>query len=573
MRITNLLAILVLNVLVAVSAGAQPAEDDAGGDTGAPAVNVTQAIDRMSQREAALVSAMQGLHPVVETYLQMVRSDEELGTVPASDHYFLGRLYFTDGFQERFYTTKLEKTGWKASMLSPLASANLAKHFFSVQFLPVGFSSMLFPDSRGFDRDRYTFHFLRREFLGDVRCLVFSVEPANQGHGRFEGQIWVEDKEYNLVRFNGIYTHPVRNTYFHMDSWRTNVKPGLWVPTATYVEENGLKPNALKRTVRFKGQTRLWDYDQKPAGRQEEFTDIEVDTNDRVEEETTSAPDFTPVMSLRAWEREAEDNVLDRLEQAGLLAPPGPMDKVLEQIVTNLEVGSGLEIEPDVRCRVLLTSPLESATIGHTIIISRGLIDVVPDESSLALLLSVELGSIARGEQIDTKYSFSDRLDFKDEAIYREFVFKRTTQQEEAADSRALALFNASIYRNKSDSAGLFLRQLQNRANGIPNLVQAHLGNSLVENGSLNRLAALIEAAPALQMSRVDQVAALPLGARIQVNPWDGSVELLQSRQVALLSAREKMPFEVAPVVINLSRNRSTFTSASTSASVVTLMP
>src|SRR5205823_8715402 len=105
-----------------------------------------------------------------------------------------------------------------------------------------------------------------------------------------------------------------------------------------------------------------------------------------------------PVHSQHMWEREAEDNVLDRLERAGVLAPEGEVSKVLQTVVNNMEITNNLNIDPEVRCRVLLTTPLESFTVGHTIVVSRGLLDVMPDEASLAMILSHELGHIALGQ-------------------------------------------------------------------------------------------------------------------------------------------------------------------------------
>ena len=40
----------------------------------------------------------------------------------------------------------------------------------------------------------------------------------------------------------------------------------------------------------------------------------------------------------------------------------------------------------------------------------------------------------------------------------------------------------------------------------------------------------------------------------MKLNPWDNRIELVKSRPISLLSAREKMPFEVTPFVLNLSR-------------------
>src|SRR5207245_8536323 len=108
----------------------------------------------------------------------------------------------------------------------------------------------------------------------------------------------------------------------------------------------------------------------------------------------------------RSWDHQAEDNVTDRLERMGLLAPYGEVDKVLETVVNNLEVTNNLDIQPDVRCRVLMTSTLESFTVGHTIVLRRGLIDVLPDEASLGAILAHALGHVGRGHSIDSKLPF-----------------------------------------------------------------------------------------------------------------------------------------------------------------------
>ena len=78
------------------------------------------------------------------------------------------------------------------------------------------------------------------------------------------------------------------------------------------------------------------------------------------------------------WEQQAEENAVERLQKIGLLAPSGEVDKILATVVNNLLVTNNIDLQSDIRCRVLLTSPLESFTIGHTIVISRGLLDVLP---------------------------------------------------------------------------------------------------------------------------------------------------------------------------------------------------
>src|SRR5437762_11317241 len=117
-------------------------------------------------------------------------------------------------------------------------------------------------------------------------------------------------------------------------------------------------------------------YDIGRHNGQDEFTSMNVEA-DQVKDNENIAEQMSPVLSFRAWERQAEDNILERMEKAGVLAPEGEVDKVLETVVTNLEVTNNLSIEPETRVRVLLTAPLETFSVGHTIVISRGLIDVL----------------------------------------------------------------------------------------------------------------------------------------------------------------------------------------------------
>jgi hypothetical protein len=66
----------------------------------------------------------------------------------------------------------------------------------------------------------------------------------------------------------------------------------------------------------------------------------------------------------------------------------------------------------------------------------------------------------------------------------------------------------------------------------------------------------LTQSAPKLEKGKVEQIAALPLGGRIRVNPWDNSIELIKTKAVGLLSAGEKLQFEVAPIFIYLTRQK-----------------
>jgi hypothetical protein len=87
----------------------------------------------------------------------------------------------------------------------------------------------------------------------------------------------------------------------------------------------------------------------------------------------------------------------------------------------------------------------------------------------------------------------------------------------------------------------------------LPNLLHGRFSNDF-GSSHLVGMPALANSGKSLQMDRVDQIAALPLGSRIVVDPWSDRIEMLKSKPVHLDSASEKMPFEVAPFFPHLKR-------------------
>ncbi len=506
--------------------------------------NLNDVLDRVVQREHLFMAQMRHMHPMVETYLQNLKNDANGNATPVNDQYFLGRLDMSDGPEDVSF---VGQPGFSHRMLAKLTGV------YSLHFLPMGFAQMVLLDS-DFQKKYYNFTFVRREFLGELRCLVIDVQPkAGQKISRFMGRIWVEDQDYNIVRFNGsYYPQPKINFFFHFDSWRLNMRPGAWLPAYVYTEESNLK-TGLSKSLHFKAQTRLWGYDLKGLNKNEEFTQILIDSPQNVNDQSAAAADATPVVAERMWEKQAEENAVDRLQKIGLLAPSGEVDKVLATVVNNLLVTNNIDLQGDIRCRVLLTAPLESFTIGHTIVISRGLLDVLPDEASLAMVLAHELSHIVLGHHFDTKLAFNDKLFFPDEESFQRLDFKRTPADEEAADTKALELLKNSPYKDKLGNAGLFLKALQQKGPDLPHLIRPHLGNSFAGGKSI-RMSSLLAGAPELDAKRVDQIAALPLGGRIKVDPWTDQVELSKAKPVALISAREKMEFEITPFFPYLTR-------------------
>jgi hypothetical protein len=519
---------------------------------------IDRLLDRIVERENDLIQTLQSHTPVVETYIQELPETAGEDTHPVKDHYFLGQIKIGTSIE---YTPLIERTdaALKSNLWLPFRPGMKNQ---PMRFMPRGFAQMAFPDLRDFNRQTYNFEFVRREFLGEVRCLVFDVAPLKNESGRFVGRIWVEDIGNSIVRSNGTYSSaiPTRRAsvdrYFQFDSWRVNVaqdhvETKLWVPAQIYVEEQGYSVGGRPAVPRFKAQTRIWGYAAAGSSSKiEELTQILIEPSLEVQDHTGSK-DLSPLESQRFWERQAEDNVVARLEKSGLLAPPGPVDDLLNTVVNNLIVSANLNVEA--HCRVLLTTPLETFSIGHTIVISRGLIDVLPDEASLALVLADELSHIALGHRTPTQFAFRNQTMLSDAQVLERLHFERSAPELEAASKKTIEIMRASPYQ-KTANAGLFLKALASHRGMLPWLLAANLGNQLANPEALARLAEFTLSAPELQESQLGQIAALPLGSRIKLDPWRDQITLVKTRPLELLSPREKMPFEITPFILYLTR-------------------
>lgn len=502
-----------------------------------PAMTVNQVVDRIIAREHEEDAIIRHYKPLIETYVQDMKPDPQLGMIPVKDHYFLGQADLSKGVVDNSLLAA------KRSMWATYNPLYHVSGLFKADFVPDGFLQMVYLDNSSFDRQHYHFDYVRQEFLGDVKTYVFDVTPLpKSGRGRFKGRIWAEAHDYTIVRFNGVYTPEMGiNGYnLHFDSWRVNMQPGLWLPAFIYSQEANMK-DLFGGRVRFRSQTRLWGYDLASASRETEFSQLTIESPSVQDQAAAQQQDRSPVEAERQWQHEAEQNVLDRLQKVGLLAPKGEVDKVLDTVENNLEVSNNLDIEPQVHCRVLLTGTLESFSIGHTIVLSRGLIDVLPDEASLAAVISQDLADIIITQPLMDQYGFNDVTNVSSLEVLNRFSFRLSPEQVEQSAQKATQLLEKSPYKDKLANAGLFLKQLSAQSKALSSLINPSLGNGVYLAQQL------MTSAPQLQPGKIDQIAALPIGARLKVDPWDDDVSLLKAKAVPLYSAREKMPFQVTP--------------------------
>src|SRR5260370_1505110 len=497
---------------------------------------LNEIIDRMIKLERDEIAAFDLYSPIIETYIEEVKPDAEMGIVPSSDYYFLGQADFRGRLKVRSVTESGRKGSWRWT------------------FETAGFVQMIYIDRGEFDKAHYRFVYSGREFLGEVRCLVFDMSPAPQVRGaRFVGRIWVEDQDFTVVRINGRNSPPVHFSlktfkdeyYLHFDSWRTNVKSGLWLPSYVYSQE--LNQSGRFSNPSYKSSTHFWGYKLKRGSREEELSRLLIESAKPIKDEGTQH-DRSPLEAQREWRHEAENNVLDLLERDGLLAPQGDVDKVLNTIVNNLEVANNLNYQIDLRCRVLLTSSMEMFSIGNTIVLSRGLIDVVPNEETLAALIAHGMADAMVPKPYKDQYGFSDLLRLSPTEVLKRLSFEEQKKETAENSQNALELLKKSPYASNLGNAGLFLRQLQSQAKQLKQLISPQLGHQLFLPSHL------LQAAPELQLGNKGQIAALPMGSRVKIDPWNAELSLMKSKPVALLSPRDKMPFEVTPLVPYLTR-------------------
>jgi hypothetical protein len=500
-----------------------------------PPATTDAAVDRIIAQEQVEVEMVRRYTPIIQTYLQEVKLDKDSGTIPTHDALFLGQADLSRSIDDR-------------SML-PYGGQPM-KGFMTGRYNPNAFLQMIYVDPHKFDKQHYHFDYVGREFLGDVRCVVFDVTPLpKSGKGRFRGRIWAEDKDYFIVRFNGAYTE-VETVYLkrdlnsHFDSWRTNVQEGMWLPSYIYCQELNLK-YIFGNHLRFKAETRLWGYSLSSAHKQAEFASMEIESPTAIQDED-EGHDRSAVESKREWNSQAEENVIQGLERAGLLAPPGPVDKVLDTVVNNIEVTNNLDV--DLHCRVATVGTFELFAVGRMIVVSRGLLDVLPDEPTLAAVLAQGMADAMTPNPLTDQYAFSDFARVAPLEALRRYSFKEKTAEVQAANERAIEFLRKSPYKDKLETAALFLRQLNDEAKSLSALISPRLGNSIYLKSELG------SSAPVLEPQKLEQIAALPVGGRIKMNPWDDSVDFLKTKPVPLLSSREKMPFAVTPLMPYLTR-------------------
>ncbi len=484
--------------------------------------------------EGAMLAGLRKTEPTVEGYFQRFDLSHKEGPVVQSDSYLLGRFQWADKPQIHDLLTYPEAGAGSAE--SSVATAEMLN----------GLLYVMVPDWEELTERRYSFTYRSREPLDAVHCLVYDVQPKNPDGGGFAGRLWIDEVSFAIVRFSGRSTQldaalsRLRNksSIFRVDSWKMNIAPKRWLPAYAYLEE--VPPLGAPAGTLVKGQVRIWGYD-RTADEMKPHTAVYLNDS------ATPAGDQqrSPINALRLHEKMAEENILARLFQSRFIGPPREVEGLLDGIVAHLIEKNGFVLAEPIRCRILLTSRLEAFSVGHTILLSRGFLDVALGESTVAMILAHQIAhNIVGHPKVDTRFAYSDVLRVSDQELLAKLRFVRSVEQEDEADAKAMEILEKSDYAGKMGEAGLFLQEVQGRVRALSSLLVPAFGEDVADAHHVVGFNAMFIPAPVPKWNRPG---ALPLGSKLVVSPWDSHVEIFRAPKEEAVKDYERLPLDVTP--------------------------
>ena len=441
---------------------------------------------RVFDREHETIQYLSTLRPVVETYIQA--TDHE-GRPTGADVYFLGQ--WDVGAVLRSDLT--HRVVPHVSLIAGQKERSIGSKFGDrYTFHPDDLTQMFFVDSAYFTSDYYSLSFEKEEMLGGVQCAVFDVAPLPAGAlGRVEGKIWVEADSASIVRIHGRFTGEANrqdgNPEF--DSWRWKAPSGFWIPNYLYSESTATNPADSLPLLRMRMTIELWGY-----GHDRQFAE-RSDSPHLHARKSDSVP--------------GEAKVVHWLDQNALLAKHGTADEAVCAIARRLIEVSQVP-QQRVNCRVLLTSPFESFAAGQTLVVSRGLLDLMPDEAALAAVISHDIAHILLGYSDPPAVNATGDI-FQQGRVPRAMKFHSNPAHERAVRDLAVALLQKSPYGGTLDRLNEFVAAVRNNDG---KLLRAPFGGQI--SAEIVSLATVI-----CPVSRAN-AGALSLGSRMEVDPWDG---------------------------------------------------
>jgi hypothetical protein len=149
---------------------------------------------------------------------------------------------------------------------------------------------------------KYNVTYSGKEKIDELTTYVFDVKPKKliKGERYFEGRIWVDDSDLQIVKVAGKGVPEIgNNRYPHFETYRENIDSRYWFPTYTYADDVLEFKNGgihIRMTVRYT------KYKKFTTGiRIEDAAEDKPD--DEKKEPQTNKPTKPPVPELRKQEK------------------------------------------------------------------------------------------------------------------------------------------------------------------------------------------------------------------------------------------------------------------------------
>jgi hypothetical protein len=230
MRIWMLSAALAALCLPTLPALAQDNKDN---------VNPADIIQKFAAKEAEFKAARGDY-----TYTQTVKL-EELDPPPTGMWYEVDDIIFSPEGKRTEHVVKAPVPNLQHILLTPEDASDLR----DVQPFVLTTSEI----------GLYNVNYLGREKLDEIGCFTFSVKPKKMERGKryFEGEIWVDDHDMQIVKTYGKGVGMVAkgNEFPKFETYREQIDGKYWFPTYTHADDTLHFPNGenvhIRMTVKY----------------------------------------------------------------------------------------------------------------------------------------------------------------------------------------------------------------------------------------------------------------------------------------------------------------------------------
>jgi hypothetical protein len=240
-------------------------------------------------------------------------------------------------------------------------------------------------------------------------------------------------------------------------------------------------------------------------------------------------------------------NPRGKMDASGVLAVPREVEHSLNGIVEEIRSANGIA-GPAIKCRVLLTTPVEMFSIDNTVLISRGLLNLVPDKSSLAALIAGEIANITLEHSRRPATTESSGFNGHRLSNLTDFGIRRTPSQQTAANARMRLLLKNTWYADSVPRAGLFFAGLALHSSQVPHLMASALGDGQPDTAEARPRSSPSQSSPT---GRSTSAPALELRGAYGINSWENQIVVLSGQsQVEETNAIApgRSPSDLSPV-------------------------